>query len=200
MTPARLALLSASRILLDLTFPAEDYLRAVAPFEMLAGDLDRAKQIGQESGCGLVRMAVEDAVFVMPPRGLYKDGSAFERIYDRAGGSPWAPGGACRLATLEAPPQPGDGIVWGPSGNAVAHVDACVERVDGARSNLVLTVIAGGQRDEHGNETVKRLKRQVRWRGGYWIDAATGRAILSVLDADAMAARHGLLDTGSEAG
>lgn len=196
LTPARSAFLQASASLVGMTAPGPAYARIIAPAEVDAGMDARVAEMVRESGCGLVTIGLWRLVLSLPAPGLYRDGKAFDDIYALADGSPWHPSGACSLVTREALPQPGDAILWeGVKGGAPDHVDACVvDLVPGENAfSLRLTVIAGGQRDEGGHETVKEIERLVRWNRHAWRDAGNGRRMWCVFDCDAMAERHGLL-------
>lgn len=181
LTPARQALLDDALELVGLAFPAQEYLDAIAPNE----SPERQQQMGKESSCGLTLRAMLGRVLNV---GLeaYADGSAFSILWELAGGEPWKLGGACRPATLLSPPRVGDAIFYDKSTVAVAHVDACVVAVgpyDGGTS-LSVDVVAGGQRDDHGNECIKRMTRRLRWTGSRWLDLGSGRVVAAVLDAD----------------
>lgn len=185
LSPARSALLAAAQAAVGATYPAPEYLALVAPGDTGA----RQAEIGRESGCALVALGIQEAALACPPRGPYRDGSAFEVLYDRARGLPWKPGGAVRLCGLDSPPQPGDAIVYGASVGAVAHVDACVVTAyPTVELEMYVIVVAGGQRDALGAETVKSLGRTLRWVGHCWQDTGNGRDVLAVVDADLLGA------------
>lgn len=193
MTSPRSALIAAAQQLVGCS--GDMYAAVVAAPELAAGLPGRAAEVAAMSGCGLVYLALVRGVWGLPGE-LYRTGQAFADVYRLAGGrdgQAWRPAGACRAATLEAPPQPGDGIVWGASAGAVAHVDACV--VDDALHIggpvLTLGVVAGGQRSAEGDETVALLSRVLRWQAGGWQDTANGRRVLAVLDADALGTLYG---------
>lgn len=192
MLSARDAVVSAARSVIGCTAPSPEYASLVAPDDTP----ERRAQVMTESGCGLVVLGIQERALCVPPRGPYRDGSAFTLVYARAGGSPWQPGGACRVPGLEEPPQPGDAIVWGPAGSAVAHMETVVDaRADGA--TLALDVVAGGQRDAHGGQTVTQLSRTARWDGRRWVDSKTGRPLLAVIDADALGERYPALPSAA---
>lgn len=211
LSPARSSVLSLASGLVGLTAPDPAFLQLIAPCEVRAGDLRRAAEMARESDCALVYLGLARAAFGAPEQGLYHDGKAFELIYALAGGSPWKPGGACRIPTFAAPPLLADALIWGENGPAhPAHVDACVETVEepdpyssSAPPTLGLGVIAGGQRwtakeatdglcepGQVGRETVKRLERALRWDGHGWVDRDNGRRLLACIGADEMAERY----------
>ena len=191
LSPVRAAFVDAAQRLVGLTQDDGAYQHLVAP-----GDTDAQAELVARttSGCMLVRAGLEEAVLAVPVRAAFVPGTIPHILEARAGGSPWAPGGAWRIPTREAPPQVGDGLWYGQAGAMVEHVDACVLSVtpddDGAAVDL--QVVAGGQRDGAGRELVAELSRRLRWSGQRWIDLHTGRPVVGVLDADAYAARYGL--------
>ena len=200
---SRATVVDAALGLVGLTYPADAYLAAVAPAEVAAGNLARAREMGRQSDCALLWIGgIAVGVFGAEAR-PYRDTTAFQVVYELAGGpcaSPWHLAGAVRRPTLESPPQLGDGLVWGASAGAVAHVDAAVVDLELDGDVCALSVVAGGQRDGAGNETVKRLPRTIRWVpyslaagrsiGPHWVDTTNGRPLLAVLDADLMAERY----------
>ena len=100
LTPARLAVVAFALSIVGLTAPADAYLALVAP-----GDAEsRQKQVADESDCMLVGLGIEEAVFLVPPRAPYVEGSAPRLLEARAKGYPWAPDGALRPVTPDAPP------------------------------------------------------------------------------------------------
>jgi len=188
VTPAREAVIAAARAVLGLTAPGAAYLTLVDP----AGDPAHQAQVATLSGCMLVALAVQDAVFSLSARVPYVPGSAPRLLTERAGGSPLAPRGACRLATTSCPPQPGDLLWYGAHGPAVEHVEHALEVELLSNGDLAVTCVAGGQRTAEGREAVAEVARTLTWRGGAWVDVETGRPVLAVLDADRLAQRHGL--------
>jgi hypothetical protein len=78
---------------------------------------------------------------------------------------------------------PGAQIWWRASASSPEHVDAAVLAVQ--RSSLVkvmLTVVAGGQRNAAGKRCIAQLTREVYWDGRAWTDATNGRCVLGVHD------------------
>lgn len=191
MTPVRSALCSAALGYVGAT--GITYEADIAGPEVASGDLARADAIATMSGCELLWHALVRATLTGLDAAPYVTGAAF-RDLDRVAGR------AKRTATLATPPQPGDAIVWGPSAGAVAHVDACVVldlsgRPPGVPCTvLTLVVVAGGQRDADGGETVTRLTRVLRWQGSSWVDTANGRHVLAVVDADVLGELYPLPD------
>ena len=123
LSPVRQAIIDACDAVAGLTAPDPAYLALVAP-----GDApERQAQIASESDCGLVLLGIQERALDVPARGAYRESSAFELVYERAQGNPWKPEGAVRVPTLDAPPQPGDGLIWGPSSSAVAHMEHAVD-------------------------------------------------------------------------
>lgn len=177
-----MSLIEVAQSIVGLSAPSDEYLDLIAHGETP----ERALEMGTMSGCALVWLGLMGRVFVLPERAPYVTGRAFDDVYKVAGGSPWAFGGACRKATVETPPGPGDGMVWGHHGAAVDHVDACVVDATADGDDWLLSVVAGGQRDAYGDESVKLLARTIRWSGGAWVDRSNGRPILAVLDAAVM--------------
>lgn len=101
--------------------------------------------------------------------------------------------GARRPATLDAPPQLGDALCYGAANGHPEHVDACLVEAEGdSEGAIVATCVAGGQRDAAGHETIARVDRDLVWDGRRWVDQGTGRPVLWILDADALAERYGL--------
>ena len=200
LSSARIAVVAYARSIVGLTTPDPDYLALVAPSDMP----ERQARIGDESGCMLVAMGIQEAVFMVPVRGPYVDGTAPRLLEARAGGYPWAPGGALRLATLETPPRPGDAVWWGKGFGGPEHVEHLVDgEVSG--NDIAASMVAGGERwtakdaadglcepGQVNAETVKIVARTLRWNGRQWTDPGTGRAIVAILDADLMATRYGL--------
>ena len=191
MTPARTRVLAAAQAAVGLT--GDDYRALVAAPELEAGDVVRANEIATMSGCERTWRAIVDTALGIPGQ-LYTTGDGFGDLYRVAGGSPWKPGGAVRLARLDSQPQVGDAIIYGASASAVAHVDACVVAAELRGTVLLVSVIAGGQRDAAGGETVKLLTRTLRWQRTHWEDVANGRPVLAVCDPDLLAAHVGWSD------
>ena len=186
LTPARLAVVAFALSIVGLTAPADAYLALVAP-----GDAEsRQKQVADESDCMLVGLGIEEAVFLVPPRAPYVEGSAPRLLEARAKGYPWAPDGALRPVTPDAPPQPGDLVWWAKvPGGAPEHVEHVVSVV---QDGLVLTLVmvAGGER----SATVAKPTRVADWVGGRLVDRGTKRAVLCVVDADLLAGIYGLAE------
>lgn len=195
LSPARSLVLSTASALVGLT--GDDYIAVVAAPELAAGMTGRAREMGAMSGCGLVYRALAAAAFGAP-FGLYPTGEAFAIIYALAGGDPWHPGGALRIPTFAAPPILADALIWGDNGPAhPAHVDACVETVEDSDPysasgppTMAVAVVAGGQRDGSGRETVARVERVLRWGGRAWWDQGNGRRLLACVGAQEMAERY----------
>lgn len=201
LSPARSRALSTASTLVNLTAPDPAYLLLIAPCEVRAGDLRRAAEMARESDCALVWLGLARAAFGAPEQGMYVDTTAFSLVYALAGGSPWKhddPLTAIRIPTFAAPPILADALIWGDNGPAhPAHVDACVETVEepdpysaSAPPTLGLGVIAGGQRDGSGRETVARVGRVLRWDGRGWVDQGNGRRLLACVGALEMAERY----------
>ncbi len=188
MTPARSALILAARSIVNLTEPSDELGVLVDP----VGSPGHQGQIERLSLCQLVYRGLLLRAFPDIPTTLsqadrpYVPASIPRILHDILGGSPGAMGGACRPATLESPPDIGDGLWWGAAGAHPEHVDAAVLEVDvlpgqDPSTQLYLTVVAGGQRDARGHETVARVERSVLWSGGRWVCRMTGRPLLAVL-------------------
>jgi hypothetical protein len=193
LSPARLAVLSAARDLVDATAPDPAYLDAIAPTD----PPERQLEVAKESGCILISMAVLRAAFQLEDPEPYKDGSAPGRLEKIAQGVPWGSfGGAFRAATLATPPQPGD-LVWYDKGGPSypQHVETICEV---SLSELLrIACIAGGERDGAGNETVRVVQRALHWDGGHWTDIANGRPVMAVIDADLLAGMYALREAAS---
>lgn len=186
MTDPRQTLVDAANSVTGWTAPDDNFLNLIAP-----GDSsDRQKQIAKESDCGLTVLGIEEIVFDVPARGPYKDASAFQLVYTRACGNPWAPGGAFRLASLDAPPQLGDVVEYdnGPSG-APAHMEHVIDVTVNDKS-MSLTCVAGGEKTG-ALETVKVMKRELTWKG-VWTDNANGRPIIGIVDAEILASMYSM--------
>lgn len=190
MTDARTALISAARDLVGLTEPSDDLGALVDP----AGDPAHRAQIERLSLCMLVWRGLAMKVFDISPALAetdrpYAPGSIPRILASILASAP----GSRRPATLEAPPQLGDALWYGAAGPHPEHVDACILEAEGdSEGALVLSVVAGGQRDAAGHETVARLDRTLHWQGGRWVCQDTGRPVVAVVDADELAARYGL--------
>src|SRR6185312_4103905 len=164
------AFVSAAQGLVGLTEPSPELGALVDP----GGDPAHQCAVERESLCELTA------------RGLWL------RILDAAG--------AARVPTLDAPPASGDALWWAANGSHVEHVDACVVMVaTGGRyptteraDELLLSVVAGGQRDGAGHETITMLARTLHWDGSAWVCQATGRRLRWVLDCEALAAYYGM--------
>ena len=186
-SPVRLAAVTFMRSIVGYTAPSREYCELIAPADTPA----KQEAISVESGCMQVELAKQDFLFVLPPREPYVNGSAPELLERRCKGSPMAPGGALRLATLENPPQPGDGIWYGKGPGGPEHVDTCMggEWVEGGV--CLIPAIAGGAEttDEHGRlrQTIAAHTRRMHWNGHRWMDNSTGRPIIGVLDLDLLA-------------
>lgn len=195
LTPARLAVVAYAKSIVGLTAPDLAFLALVAP-----GDAEsREKQIADESDCMLVALGIQEAVFLVLPRGSYIEGSAPRLLEARAGGYPWAPGGAMRLATLESPPGPGDAVWWGKGWGGPEHVEHLVDAAAADGDDIAASMVAGGERvtegARQGHETVVAVSRTLHWNGHQWEDPHTGRTVIAVLDCDGMARLHGLRST-----
>jgi hypothetical protein len=168
---------------------AANYLNLIDP-----GDpTPRQRSVAEASDCGLVALGIEEIVFDLPARAPYRDGSAFPLVYNRACGNPWTPGGALRLATLDAPPQPGDVVEYGNGpapGNAPAHMEHVIAAVVSIAS-MTLTCVAGGER-KNGLETVAITERELTWKGSHWVDNANGRPIIGIVDAEILAGMYSM--------
>jgi hypothetical protein len=113
-------------------------------------------------------------------------------MYARACGNPWAPGGAFRLATLDAPPQLGDVVEYGPapSGSPPAHMETVIDASSGVNT-LSLICVAGGER-VNNLETIKIMKRTFTWGGAHWIDDQNKRPIIGIVDVELLATMYPL--------
>lgn len=190
MNNVRDAVVAAARSIVGLTDPDPRLLSLVAP----ADTPERQAQIAKTSLCMLVTLGIEEAVFEVPPRPPYIEGTAPRLLEARAQGYPWAPGGALRLATLEAPPQLGDSVWYGKGPGGPEHAEL-VNGVEITEAGIAAECIAGGERDGAHHETVAVVERSWRWNGHQWVDLGTGRPIIAVLDADALAGLYGLRGT-----
>jgi len=185
MNDPRQALADAANSVVGWISPNDNYLNLIDP-----GDpTPRQRSVAEESDCGLVALGIEEIVFDFPTRAPYKDGSAFQLVYTRACGNPWAPGGAFRLATFDEPPQVGDLIEYGPGpSGAPAHMEHIVEATVNDTS-LSLVCVAGGERNE-GSETVALMSRELTWNNSHWVDNANGRSVIGVVDAEILASMY----------
>lgn len=109
MSAARDALIAGAKDLLGLTAPDLRLDRLVDPGGSPAHEL----AVEQESLCILTWLGLTEAVFLVPSRLRYVNGTAPQLAEERLGGTPWAPAGALCVATLESSPLPGDGLWWG---------------------------------------------------------------------------------------
>lgn len=190
MNDPRQALVDATNSVVGWTAPSDDYLNLIDPGNPTA----RQRVVAEESDCGLVSLGIEEIVFYFPARGPYKDSSAFNLVYARACGNPWAPGGAFRLPTFAAPPQLGDLVEYGPapSGSPPAHMEHVIEQsVNG--STLSLKCGAGGEKTG-GLETVAIMTRTFTWGGAHWIDDQNKRPIIGIVDAELLASMYPMKD------
>jgi hypothetical protein len=145
---------------------------------------ERQIAIEAESLCMLTALGIEEAALeVEREPGPYRNGSAPQQLERRAGGTPWHPGGAIRVPTLAEPPDYGDAVWYGPGPGGPEHVEHVVEASEVVGGVVVLTCVAGGERDAAGAETVKLVRRLLTWRGTRWLDLATGRPAEAVIDA-----------------
>lgn len=193
LTPARIAVVTFAQSVLGYTAPSDEYQELILP-----GDTDEQQdKLDSMSGCMLVTLGIQDNVFAVPERGPYANGSAPRLLQARAQGYPWAPGGALRLATRDAPPQPGDAVWFGKSPVADEHVETVIEAyVVGTRMNLVC--VAGGDKDKRGRQTIIKVTRLLflTTPKGQWVDVANGRPIIGVIDAEEMERLYGLREPG----
>jgi hypothetical protein len=189
MMDPRQALVDAANSVLGWTAPSDDYLNLIDPGDPTA----RQRVVAEESDCGLVVLGIQEIVFDVPARGPYRDTTAFNLVYTRACGNPWAPGGAFRLASLDAPPQLGDVVVYGPapSGSPPAHMEHVIEAVVNI-STMTLKCVAGGEKSG-ALETVAVMQRELTWKG-VWTDDANGRAIIGIVDAEVLASMFTMRD------
>lgn len=188
MNDPRQALVDAANSVIGWITPNDNYLNLIDPGDPTV----RQRTVAEESDCGLVTLGIEEIVFNVPVRGPYKDSTAFNLVYTRACGNPWAPGGAMRLATLDAPPQPGDVVVYGPAPNnsPPAHMEHVTDATVNV-SSMSLTCAAGGEKSG-GLETVAKMKRELTWKGSHWIDNANGRPIIGIVDAEILASMYSM--------
>lgn len=194
LSAARLATVQAARELVGLTAPSDGYLALVDP----GGSPAEAAVVARESDCMLVRLGIEERVFALPARAPYVNGSAPRLLELRAQGAPWAPAGAIRLATPEAPPAPGDGVWYGKGPGGPEHVETVLSAELVSDGSLVMDVVAGGERTGAGLETVAQLRRTLRRSASSWSDAG-GRPLIAIIDCDALAELYVLLGAPPEA-
>ena len=183
MSDPRQALVDAATSVVGWTAPDDDYLNLIDPGDPTV----RQRSVAGESDCGLVALGIQEIVFDLPARGPYVNGSTFNLIYTRACGNPWAPGGAMRLATLDAPPQLGDVVVYGDVPGP-AHMEHVVEATVNVAS-MSLKCVAGGEK-KGAFETVAVMERELTWGGSHWIDNANKRQIVGVVDAEILASMY----------
>jgi hypothetical protein len=208
MTPARSCLLDAARALVgsqgqplaDALVPAG--IVGVAPAGVAAA-------VARLATCELAARAIyAGALGLAFTEGPYEAEEAPLWLMHLVNARPWAPlraidaarPSALRLATLDAPPQPGDGL-WlsaAPGGHPPEHVDACVvdmQRTDieaeqgGAVPTVYYSAIAGGQPDAAGPSAIALVARTLRWGGSSWLDES-GRRVVAVIDGDLLAALY----------
>lgn len=202
LSPARQGFVAVLLALVGLNGTQDEYLTLIAPADTKAVEQAWAK----ESDCVLVGLGAEERYFVVQPaRGKYVGGTAPFILERRAGGTPMSPAGAMRRATLEAPPIVAD-LVWYGKSAAVnsEHVEHVVARRMLSPTSWEVDVVAGGERvlpgeegdydgAPAGTEVVKKLTRTWNWNGSQWVDKATTRPIIGVVDCDLLASRLGLL-------
>lgn len=189
LSPARAAVVAYAESTVGWTAPDPRYLQLVAPAETRAGDVHAAIAVALASDCILVRMGLEEAVYQVPDRARYVFGSAGTLIMHRdAKAGVYVPNPTSLT--------PGDGLHWAANGTAwPEHFETVVGvsragRVSAQATGedaFVLEVVAGGERDAAGRETVSLLSRGVVRRAGWWVDAHNGRKLAAKVDADAMA-------------
>ena len=182
--------------LVGLTSPDPAYLALIAPDDPPAKQLEWAKV----SDCIYVALGAQEAFFVCGQRG--PNAGAPQLVLERrAGGTPMSFGGAMRPGTKADPPGAGDAVWYGKSAAVNSeHVEHVTDARWTSASVLVIEVVAGGERvllgdnnaQPAGSETVKALTRTLDWNGAHFVDRSTGRAIIGVVDCDALAARLGL--------
>jgi hypothetical protein len=177
--------------LVGMTAPAEAYLQLVDP----AGPAAERRAVADESDCILVALGAEELFFDCDRTTAYVNGSAPRLLEARAGGSPMAPGGALRLATKTHPPALADALWWGGVPGFPEHVEHVVAvRYPAPLADpdlLEVDVVAGGER-KGGKETVEKLTRTLRWDGKRYVDPATRRPVIGVVDCELLAARLGV--------
>jgi hypothetical protein len=187
---------AAARALVGLTAPSEELGMLVDP----GGDPAHELAVEQESLCMLVAFGLWRRVFDLPPSLSGADRPNVNGSVPRLLGGVLDAAGARRVPTLEAPPGMGDGLWYAAHGAYPEHVDACVVMATPAgryptterAGEQLLSVVAGGERDGAGHETVRLLARTLCWSGSAWVCQATGRSVRWALDPDLLAARFGL--------
>jgi hypothetical protein len=178
---------------IGLATPDPRYLKIATP-----GDTaERAAAIARGSSeCILVALGGQELAWDLPARPAYVPASAPRILEDRTGGTPMHPQGAMRLATLEAPPRPGDAVWYGESATLKAeHVEHVIAAEVTEDDTLTVTCVAGGERTTAnappvGRECVGLVKRTLDWTGKAWTDRANGRPVIGVVDFDLMCERY----------
>jgi hypothetical protein len=186
---SRGAFVQAALALVGLTEPSPELGALVDP----AGDPSHQGQIERLSLCMLTARGLWLRVLDIPD-----DISRADQPY-RPGTIPAILGAilgnAARTPTIDTPPQAGDGLWWVANGPHVEHVDACVASVgEPVDASVFLYVVAGGQRDATGHETIAQLTRTIQWDGRAWVCQATGRHLRWILDADVLESHYGMRD------
>ena len=204
LSPARQGFLVVLAALVGLNATDDEYLTLIAPADTKAVEQAWAK----ESDCILVALGAQERFFVVkPPRVKYIGGTAPFIMEKRVGGTPMAPAGAMRRATLTSLPGLADGVWYGKSAAVNSehfeHVTA-LRKLNDEGTSYEADVVAGGERvlpgEESdyegapaGTECVKTLTRTWNWNGHAWVDKATSRPIIGVVDCDLLAEHLGLL-------
>ena len=84
---------------------------------------------------------------------------------------------------------PGDGLHWAAAPGFPEHFETVIDFDPVA---MTVTVVAGGERDGSGNETVKKITRRLVQHGTGLADNDNHRVLAAKIDADAMARVYGL--------
>src|SRR6185312_6308928 len=190
------AFVSAAQGLVGLTEPSPELGALVDP----GGDPAHQSAVERESLCELTARGLWLRVLDIPDDVSHADRAYVNGSIPAILRSILDAAGAARVPTLDAPPASGDALWWAANGSHVEYVDACVVMVaTGGRyptteraDELLLSVVAGGQRDGAGHETITMLARTLHWDGSAWVCQATGRRLRWVLDCEALAAYYGM--------
>jgi len=201
--PIRDRLVRVAESYVGVTAPDQRLLDLIAPYDAHA----RQAEIATSSLCELVALGLYEQSFELRDRGPYHTGAAPVILQQALDG--WITelsvrrpsAGGLRLATLELPPQVGDGIWYEGAPGHSEHVDACITAIQFTDKSILYDVIAGGQKTPEGKQTIKKLHRgaerpdegprELQWdpKVSRWFDVATKRRVWAVLDAGLIAAR-----------
>lgn len=189
LSVVRQLLVTFARSIVGWTEPNEEYVKLVAPWEYVNAR-QQANAIAKLSGCGLVLFAEYQAVLDLPEKPRYVIGQAVQDVYKLAHTA------GAAVMNPKRWPQPGDGVMLGAHGVSPEHVGMCVSTPsapDKGGKYLAIERVDGGQRDDHGHETIKDLWRPFEYDAtGHMVEVGTGRPVIAIFDADTMAAHYGL--------